>query len=79
MKTIQNYSELGELSTEAKRIIYERMHNRIHQDYLLKLIPKGKSVWIDSFGDGINPNIIAFENRLWKNIFDSSFNNTWRD
>ena len=69
MKTIQNYSELGELSTEAKRIIYERMHDRIHQDYLLKLIPKGKSVWLDSFGHDLGSNIIPFENQKWKTIF----------
>ena len=82
MKTIQNYSELGELSTEAKRIIYEQMHDRIHQDYLLKLIPEGKSVWLDSFGHGLGSNIIPFENQKWKTIFDQpnniKYNNNFR-
>ena len=72
MKTIKNYSELGELSVEAKKTIYNLIHNKTCLLDILNLLPKGKSVWIDSFGDGINPNIIAFENRHWKNIFNSS-------
>jgi len=71
MKIINNYAELDVLSSKAKKIIYNNIHNKINQSDILNLLPKGKSVWIDSGGDGINSDITAFENRKWKTIFNS--------
>ena len=72
MKIIKNYNELGELSIDSKKIIYFKIKNKIHQKYMLELMPKGKSVWIDSGADDSNPNITVFENLKWKGIFEST-------
>ena len=72
MKIVNNYTELGTLNTDAKKIIYNKMHDKMHQTDILNLLPSGKSVWIDSYGDGINSNIVAFENERWKVVFDST-------
>lgn len=72
MKIIRNYNELGELSTDTKKIIYSKIKTKVYQKTILELLPSGKSVWIDSNGSDISSNIIAFENIKWKGIFKST-------
>jgi hypothetical protein len=69
MKTIKSYKEL-ELSSEAKSIIYEISHAQRYKNEICRLLPEGRSVWIDSAGDSTKPNIIVFEHKKWKEIFD---------
>lgn len=79
MKIIKNYDDLGELDIDSKKIIYSRIKSKIHQKYMLELLPSGKSVWIDSGADNINPDIIAFEHQKWKGIFESTDIKYYRD
>lgn len=73
MKIIKNYNDLGEPNIDTKKIIYFKIKTKMHQKAILDLLPNDKkSVWIDSNGDGINSNIIAFENIKWKGIFKST-------
>ena len=37
MKIINNYTELGALNTDAKKIIYNKMHDKMHQTDILNL------------------------------------------
>ena len=69
MKIIESYNDF-ELTVDSKKKVYESMHEQKHNDFITKLLPKGKSVWIDSCGDSYNPNIVAFEESKWKGIFD---------
>jgi hypothetical protein len=79
MKIIKNYDDLGELSTDAKKIIYFKIKTKVHQKTILDLLPSGKSVWIDSNGSNISSNIIAFENIKWKGIFNLTDIKYYRD
>jgi hypothetical protein len=71
MKIIETYNDIS-LNTDSKKLIYNKMHDKMHQAIILNLLPNGKSVWIDSCGDGVNSDIVAFENEKWQGIFDSS-------
>jgi len=68
MKIIESYNDF-ELTVDSKSLYDSIIHYR-ERDYVAKRLPAGKSVWIDSNGDGTNPNVVAFENEKWKEIFD---------
>jgi len=70
MKIIESYNDLNELSIDAKKIIYSRIHGKGFTNTLNKILPLGKSVWIDSAGVP-DKNRYVFENRKWKEIFES--------
>ena len=83
MKVIKDYSEFIH-SAENKTIIYKRdyinfslfndkkpldsfLHNKI-----IATLPAGNSIWIDSFGYAMGlEKIISFENRYFKEVFDT--------
>ena len=69
MKIIESYNDF-ELTVESKKVIYEQIHRQEYLEAIKSHVPKGKSVWIDSNGDGKQENIIAFEHRKWQGIFD---------
>lgn len=69
MKIIESYNDF-KLTTKSRKVIYKQLHTQEYLETIKSLIPKGKSVWIDSNGDGKQENIIAFENRKWQGIFD---------
>ena len=69
MKTIKSYKEIN-LTVESKKAIYNQIHQQEHLQTILSQLPKGKSVWIDSNGDGTQENIVVFEHRKWQGIFD---------
>lgn len=68
MKTIQSYKDL-DLTVESKKKIYKQIHKQEHLQMIRSQVPRGKSVWIDSDGDGTRENVIAFEHRKWQGIF----------
>lgn len=70
MKIIESYSDVNKLSIDEKKIIYNRVHGKDFTNTLNKILPLGKSVWIDSAGVP-NKNRYVFENRKWKGIFKS--------
>jgi hypothetical protein len=86
-KIIKNYNNII-LNKRAKYILYKRTHflfadwlkqrkKNIYnlstiQTEILKNIPTGNSIWVDSFGHAfykMNKNIISFENKLYNFIF----------
>jgi len=69
MKIIESYKDF-ELTIESKKALYSAMHDKAYVDNITKRLPAGKSVWIDSNGDAMKSNIVAFENEKWKGIFD---------
>tara|TARA_R110000803_G_scaffold170054_1_gene233142 strand:+ start:679 stop:1215 length:537 start_codon:yes stop_codon:yes gene_type:complete len=69
MKIIESYNDF-DLTVESKKVIYKQMHKQEYLEAIKSHMPKGKSVWIDSNGDGRQENIIAFEHRKWQGIFD---------
>lgn len=71
MKIVESFNDLPSLDIEAKKIGYFKFRNKDHQQDILKLLPQGTSVWIDSNGVDINSNILAFENIKNKDILES--------
>lgn len=71
MKIVESFNDLPNLDIEAKKIGYFKFRNKDNQQNILKLLPQGPSVWIDSNGVDINSNIIAFENIKNKDILES--------
>ena len=82
MKTIKDYNQFIE-SVDNKTKIYKYDHenfryfidkkplNSFLHDSLIKKLPIGNSIWIDSFGYGMEmENVISFENRFYKEVFD---------
>ena len=69
MKIIESYNDF-DLTVESKKVIYKQMHKQEYLESIRSHMPKGKSVWIDSNGDSIRENIIAFEHRKWQGVFD---------
>lgn len=83
MKIIKDYSEFID-SIENKTIIYERqqqnfrlfmqkkpLNSFLHQK-LVKILPIGHSVWVDSFGYAMGmEQIVSFEDRYFKEVFDT--------
>lgn len=71
---------------ENKIIIYGKEHEIYHKYMnnnspgdcaltILKMLPPGNSVWIDSFAHGLaQKNIISFERRWFKEVFDGLSN-----
>ena len=82
MKIIKNYKEVS-LSIDHRNMIYQKEHENynffinhepldspIHR-MVLKVLPKGNSIWIDSFGYAMKiERIISFESRHNKEIFN---------
>jgi len=68
-KIVKSYADLDTLDLDSKKKGYQRVRNKVYQQNILKLLPEGVSVWIDSNGVDISPNIIAFENFNNKDIF----------
>jgi len=69
MKIIESYNDV-DLSVESKKTLYKKLHPQRHKNFIINLLPGGKSVWIDSHGDGSKANVVAFEHKKWKGIFD---------
>jgi len=70
MKIIESYKDLKILDVDAKKTIYKKIHETTFKKKLNKILPNGKSVWIDSAGVA-NKNRYIFENGKWKGIFKS--------
>ena len=69
MRIIESYKDFN-LTVEAKKRLYTELHPEDYLDKINSLLPAGKTVWIDSNGDAMKSNIVAFENEKWKGIFD---------
>jgi len=70
MKIIESYNDIT-LDAQSKKTIYKYLHLGKHRERIEKLLPSGKSVWIDSNGDPGQSQIISFENEKWKDVFNT--------
>lgn len=71
-RVVKNYQDLGEMSPEDKRNHYKILKNRPLSPKLLKLIPEGKSVWIDNKSKkNYEGNTVIFEDHKWKGFSDA--------
>ena len=71
MKIIDSYNDIT-LDAKSKKIIYGHLHLGQNIERIEKLLPAGKSVWIDSNGDTSKSEIVAFENEKWKDVFETN-------
>lgn len=70
MKIIDSYNDIT-LDSQSKKTIYKRLHLGKNMEHIEKLLPPGKSVWIDSNGDIGKSHIVSFENEKWREVFDA--------